>query len=68
MVTRMEVYALEEGDIIVYLGNYYKFIDTSEELDGRTRVLVQDEEGFHKGITVPNEFATFWIVEESVDA
>jgi hypothetical protein len=68
MVTKMEVYALEVGDTIVYLGNYYKFLGTSEAPDGTVRVRCQDEEGFLKQISVPDDFATFWIVEESVDA
>ena len=65
---RMEVYALEEGDTLIYLGNHYRFICTSEAPDGAVRVLCSDEEGFLKQISVPDEYATFWIVCESVEA
>jgi hypothetical protein len=62
MVTRLEVYSLEAGDIIVYLGEHYKFIDTTSGPDGTVRVLCSDEEGFLKQISVPDDFSTLWVL------
>lgn len=58
----MEVYSLEEGDTIVYRGEFYKFIDTSSAPDGTVRVLCVDEEGYKKQISVPDDFARLRIV------
>ncbi len=64
---RMEIYSLEEGDTIVYLGNYYKYLDTHYRSDGSVDVICVDEEGYRKCISAPDDMATMWIVCESVE-
>lgn len=55
MTTEVEVYALEDGDIIVYRGNMYTYLDT-QYVDGTSvDVLCVDEEGYRKAISVPND-------------
>jgi hypothetical protein len=60
--TRIEIYALEEGDIIVYLGEHYSFIETTSAPDGTVRVMCSDEEGYRKCISVPDDFCTLWVL------
>lgn len=62
MVTKMEVYSLEEGDTIVYLGNYYRFVDSTSAPDGTVRVLCVDEDGYNRCISVPDDFTTLWVL------
>ena len=58
----MEVYSLEDGDTIVYRGEFYRFIYTSYRVDGTVDVICVDEEGYRRSISVPDEFAQLRIV------
>ena len=59
---RMEVYSLEEGDTIIHLGNFYKFVETTAAPDGTVNVMCVDEEGYRRSISVPDDFACLWIL------
>jgi hypothetical protein len=58
----MEIYALEHGDIIVYGGNFYNYIETLYRSDGSVDVICVDEEGFRKAISASNDMYTLMIV------
>jgi hypothetical protein len=62
MTTKMEIYSLEVGDTIVYLGNFYAYVETLYRSDGQVDVIVSDEEGYRKAISAPSDMHTLWIV------
>jgi hypothetical protein len=62
MTTKMEIYSLEVGDTIVYLGNFYAYVETLYRSDGQVDVIVSDEEGYRKAISAPDDMHTLWIV------
>lgn len=58
----MEVYSLEEGDVISHHGELFRFIETTSAPDGTVRVMCVDEEGYRRCISVPDDFAKLRIV------
>ena len=56
MTTDIEIYALEDGDTIVYRGEHYTYLHTASDVHGKALVHCVDAEGFRHCITAEDDF------------